>query len=259
MKTAIQIVSNADELTRAAAAAFVERAARAVQARGIFSVALSGGTTPRSIYSLLASDASMRARVPWERTHFFWGDERHVPPDHADSNYRMACEAMLVKVPVPAANIHRIKGEYADARSAADEYEADLREFFKLAPHELPRFDLVLLGMGQDGHTASLFPGTDALGERTRLVVANWVEKFKAFRITMTLPVLNNAASVIFFVSGAEKAAVLRDVLEGERGRFPSQLIHPADGGLLWLVDAGAAGLLSTSHSSTQSGLIELE
>lgn len=252
MKTEIQIVSNADELARAAATEFVERAARAVQTRGIFSVALSGGTTPRSMYSLLAIETSLRAQVPWEHIHFFWGDERHVPPDHADSNYRMACEAMLARVPVPAANIHRIKSEYADARSAADEYEKGLREFFKLAPHELPRFDLVLLGMGPDGHTASLFPGMDALGEYARLVVVNWVEKFKAFRITMTLPVLNNAASVIFFVSGAEKAAVLRDVLEGERGRFPSQLIHPADGRLLWLVDAGAASLLSTSRSPAQ-------
>ena len=249
MKTEIQIVSNGDELARAAAAEFVERAARAVQARGVFSVALSGGTTPRSLYSLLASDTSLRAQVPWEHIHFFWGDERHVPPDHADSNYRMTCEAMLSKAPVRAANIHRIKGEYADAQSAAAEYEAVLREFFTLAPDALPRFDLVLLGMGPDGHTASLFPGTAALDERARLVIANWVEKFKAYRITMTLPVLNNAASVIFFVSGAEKAAVLRNVLEGERGWFPSQLIHPADGQLLWLVDAGAASLLSTSRS----------
>ena len=252
MKTDIQIVSNADELARAAATEFVNRAAMAVQARGLFSVALSGGTTPRSLFSLLASDASLRAQMPWERIHFFWGDERHVPPDHADSNYRMAREAMLAKVPVPAANIHRIKSEYTEAQSAADEYEEDLRDFFKLVPYELPRFDLVLLGMGPDGHTASLFPGTDALDERERLVVANWVEKFNAFRITMTLPVLNNAASVFFFVSGAEKAEVLREVLEGERDRFPSQLIHPADGRLLWLVDAAAASLLSTSKSPAQ-------
>lgn len=240
MKPEIQIMPNAGELARAAATEFANRAVTADRANGLFSVALSGGTTPKSVYSILASDPSLRAQVPWDRIHFFWGDERHVPPDHPDSNYRMAREAMLASVPVPAASIHRIKGEYSDPRSAADEYEGVLRAFFGLAPEALPRFDLVLLGMGPDGHTASLFPGTDALGERKRLVVANWVEKFNAFRITMTLPVLNNAASVIFFVSGAEKAAVLREVLEGEGGRFPSQLIHPADGSLLWLVDAAA-------------------
>jgi len=240
MKPEIKIMPNAGELARAAATEFVNRAVTAVRANGLFSVALSGGTTPKSVYSLLASDPSLRTQVPWDRIHFFWGDERHVPPDHPDSNYRMAREAMLASVPVPAANIHRIKSEYSDAQSAADEYEQVLRAFFALAPEALPRFDLVLLGMGPDGHTASLFPGTDALGERKRLVVANWVEKFNAFRITMTLRVLNNAASVIFFVSGAEKAAVLREVLEGERGRFPSQLIQPTDGSLLWLVDAAA-------------------
>src|SRR5215813_2683628 len=240
MKPEIQIVSNATELARAAAAKFVSHATNAVQASGVFSVALSGGNTPKSVYSLLADDPSLRAQVPWDRIHFFWGDERHVAPDHQDSNYRMAREAMLDKVPVPAANIHRIKGEYGDARLAADEYEEDLRAFFKLRSGALPRLDLLLLGMGPDGHTASLFPGTKALGERERLVVSNWVEKFNTFRITMTLPVLNNAASVIFFVSGTEKSAVLHEVLEGQAGRYPSQLIQPVNGRLLWLVDSAA-------------------
>src|SRR5262245_47883864 len=177
MKLRIQRVSNATELARAAAAEFVSRAVMSVQASGRFSVALSGGTTPKIVYSLLASDPSLRAQAPWDRIHFFWGDERHVPPDHGDSNYRMAREAMLASVPVPNANIHRIKAEYADPQSAADEYEADLQAFFELGPNDLPRFDLVLLGMGPDGHTASLFPGTEALQERERLVVANWVQK----------------------------------------------------------------------------------
>src|SRR5215471_15208327 len=148
MKPEIRIVSDVTELARAAAAEFVNRAALAVQMSGSFSVALSGGTTPKSVFSLLADDPELRAKLPWECIHFFWGDERHVPPDHADSNYRMAREAMLAKVPVPAVNIHRIKGEYADARAAADEYEQDLRAFFGLGPGALPRFDLVLLGMG---------------------------------------------------------------------------------------------------------------
>jgi 6-phosphogluconolactonase len=190
----------------------------------------------------------------WERINFFWGDERHVPPDHAESNYRMTHEALLAKAPVRAANIHRIKGEYLDPQSAAAEYEGVLRKSFGLSSTELPRFDLVLLGLGPDGHTASLFPGTAALAERERLVVANWVEKFNAFRITMTLPVLNNAASVIFLVSGEGKATVLREVLEGGRDRFPSQLIRPADGTLLWLVDAAAAALLSTGQMRAEKG-----
>jgi 6-phosphogluconolactonase len=195
------------------------------------------------MFAILAGDDALRSRMPWGRVHFFWGDERHVPPDHPDSNYRMASEAMLSKVPVPVENIHRIRAENPDAGKAAEDYEQELRGFFKLEPGQLPAFDCVFLGMGPDGHTASLFPATKALHERKRLVVSNWVDKFQSFRITMTAPVLNNADMVIFLVSGEEKAEPLREVLEGEKqtDRFPSQLIEPTHGKLLWLVDRAAA------------------
>src|SRR5262249_2539250 len=233
-------------LSRAAATEFVRQAQEAVQAKGAFTVALSGGSTPKNLYALLADDSALRATIPWDKVHFFWGDERHVPPDHPDSNYRMAHEALLSKVPALPANVYRIKGEYPEASHAADEYDQTLRKFFGLAAGRFPRFDLLLLGMGPDGHTASLFPGTAALHESARLVVANWVEKFHSHRITLTPPVLNNAASIIFLVSGEEKADPLRSVLQGEEQpeRFPSQSISPAQGTVLWLVDRPAARLL---------------
>ncbi len=246
MNPTIHIVADIEELSRVAAVEFVHRAQDAVQAKGIFTVVLSGGSTPKSLYTLLADDVTLRAAVPWDKVHFFWGDERHVPPDHPDSNYRMAHEALLSKVLVPAANVQRIKSEYPEAHRAADEYDQRLREFFAVAVGHFPQFDLLLLGMGPDGHTASLFPGTAALHERTRLVVANCVEKFSTDRITLTPPVLNNAARIIFLVGGEEKAETLRAVLQGEQQpeRFPAQLISPTQGTLLWLVDRSAARLL---------------
>jgi 6-phosphogluconolactonase len=246
----IQIVTNADALCRSAATEMLSRAEDAAREKGAFTIVLSGGSTPKGLYALLADDASWRARVPWEKTHFFWGDERHVPPDHPDSNYRMAYEVMLSKVPVPAANIHRIKSEYANAEQAAREYEHTLREFFHVPPDHFPRFDLVLLGMGPDGHTASLFPGTAALQEQKSWVVANWVGKFSAERITMTAPALNNAACIVFLVSGEEKALPLKAVLEGrnEPEQLPAQLIQPRHGRLLWLVDQAAARLLRANQ-----------
>jgi 6-phosphogluconolactonase len=246
MKPVIHVVANLEELSRAAATEFVRQAQVAVQAKGAFTVALSGGSTPKNLYVLLADDTALHTTIPWDKVHFFWGDERHVPPDHPDSNYRMAHETLLSKIPVLPANVHRIKSEYPEASRAADEYEQTLREFFGLAAGRFPRFDLLLLGMGPDGHTASLFPGTAALHESARLVVANWVEKFHSYRITLTPPVLNNAASIIFLVSGEEKAETLRSVLQGEEQpeRFPSQSINPAQGTVLWLVDRPAARLL---------------
>ena len=246
MRPEIHIVADTEELSRVAAAKFVRRAKDAVQAKGTFTVALSGGSTPKSLYILLADDAALRAVVPWDKVHFFWGDERHVPPDHPDSNYRMEHEAMLSKVPVPPTNVHRIKSEHPEASQAADEYDQLLREFFGLAAEQFPQFDLVLLGLGPDGHTASLFPGTAALHEQTRLVVANWVEKFNTDRITLTPPVLNNAACIIFLVGGEDKAETLQAVLQGEKQleRFPAQLISPTHGTLLWLVDRPGTRLL---------------
>jgi 6-phosphogluconolactonase len=235
----LRILSTASELFHAAADEFISQASGK---NGRFSVALSGGSTPKSLYALLASEK--RNAIPWDRTYFFFGDERHVPPDHADSNYRMANESMFSKVPVRPENVYRIHGE-EDAEQAARSYEEALRTFFSLKPSEFPRFDLVLLGMGPDGHTASLFPGSAALNEERRLVVANWVEKLKSYRITMTFPVLNHAACVMFLTSGADKASMLREVLQNEKADLPCQRVRPINGGLLWLVDQAAASGLS--------------
>jgi 6-phosphogluconolactonase len=251
MKPEIRIVADSEALTRAAAELFVRWINEAAQTKDVVTVALSGGSTPKSLYSLLASDASLRSQVPWDKIHFFWGDERHVPPDHADSNYRMANEAMLSKVPVPAAHVHRIRVENPNAGQAAEEYERTLHTFVQPGGTTLPCFDVVLLGMGPDGHTASLFPGTTALQETTRLVVANWVEKFSTYRITLTLPVLNNADRMLCIVGGADKAEALQAVLDGDEQspRFPSQLIRPTHGRLIWLVDQAAASRLSCASS----------
>ncbi|MBI3328919.1 MAG: 6-phosphogluconolactonase [Nitrospinae bacterium] len=244
-KPDIRIVGDAEELSQAGAEEFVSRAAEAVRAQGLVTVALSGGSTPQAMFQRLASDA-LRDRVAWDKVHVFWGDERHVSPDHPESNYRMAHEALLSKVPVPAAHVHRIKTENPDASQAADEYARELRAFFRLGAGHVPRFDLVLLGMGPDGHTASLFPGTEAVHEHTRLVAAPWVEKFNTYRVTLTPPVLNNATSIIFLIGGEDKAEALWAVLEGDHhpDRFPSQVIRPIRGTLVWLVDRRAARLL---------------
>jgi len=241
----LRIVDDLRGLSQAAAEEFVTQATGTVRANGRFTVALSGGSTPKSLFSLLAS--TFRDQLPWDKMFFFWGDERHVPPDHPESNYRMAYEALLSKVPVPAENVFRVPAENPDASQAAADYEQTLRKFFELSPGTFPRLDLILLGMGPDGHTASLFPGTSGLREKSRLVVANWVEKFKAYRITFTLPVLNNAAVVTFLVGGADKAETVREVLEGSQPAelFPSKLIHPTNGRLMWMLDQAAAAALS--------------
>lgn len=240
----IRVVTDAAALASHTAEAFSRLARESIAAQGRFVVALAGGSTPKAAYGLLANEP-YRSRLQWDKIHVFWGDERHVPPAHADSNYRMAHDAMLSKVNLPTANIHRIIAEQ-EAQQAADAYETTLRTFFALAAGELPRFDLVLLGMGPDGHTASLFPGTAAVHERTRLVAAPWVEKFNTFRITMTPPVLCNAAHIVFAAGGDDKAETLCQVLQGDYqpDLYPSQVITPTQGTLLWLVDEAAARLL---------------
>ncbi len=247
-KPEVRIVENTERLAWEAAEEFVRQAGEGVEHRGAFTVALAGGSTPRVLYALLAGEggAPFRAQLPWERIHVFWGDERHVPPEHPDSNYRMAREAMLSRVPIPPENVHRIMSENPDAGKAADEYADELRRFFHVPIDRFPQFDLVLLGMGVDGHTASLFPGTVAVHEQKRLVATPWVEKFRAYRITLTPPVLNNAACILFLVSGEDKANALQAVLEGEYRpeRLPAQIIRPTAGRLLWIVDRPAARLL---------------
>ena len=232
-----------EEVAKRATDRFVEIAEQAIQKDGRFSVALAGGSTPKRIYQLLAA-APYKDRLDWSKVHIFFGDERCVPPDHADSNYRMANEAMISQVPVPPENVHRMVGE-GDAAANARLYEDELRSYF--GDEKWPRFDLVMLGMGDDGHTASLFPGTTALKEQSAWVVSNWVEKFNTFRITLTAPAINHAAHVMFIVTGAGKAERLPQVLRGARRpeELPSQLIRPEAGGALeWFTDKAAVANL---------------
>lgn len=247
------VLQDAGALAREAAARFESAAGDAVRARGRFAVALAGGTTPRGLYALLAGggDPPFRERVPWGATHVFFGDERAVPPDHPDSNYRMASETLLSRVPIPAENVRRIPAERPDPRAAAEEYERTIRAFFAPPPGVTPRFDLVLLGLGTDGHTASLFPGGAAIRETTRLVAAERTGRSDTWRITLTLPILNASACVMFLVSGGAKAAALRAVLRGPEhaaesaaeAEPPARLVRPGDGRLIFLADPAAARL----------------
>jgi 6-phosphogluconolactonase len=235
----IRVCADAADLARAAAEYFVALAGKAVATRGQFAVALAGGSTPRAAYALLASD-EFAARVDWLRVHVFWGDERCVPPDHPDSNYRMARAALLDHVPIPTDNIHRIQGEL-NPDQAASIYQGELQAVLGTGE----RFDLILLGMGVDGHTASLFPGITALEERERAVVAVYVENMQSWRVTLTLPIINAARHALFLVSGDAKAEVLAQINAGER--LPTSLVQPSHGQLTWLVDQNAASNLIES------------
>jgi 6-phosphogluconolactonase len=242
----VEIFSDKSALIRAEAQRIVTLANEAIGAHGRCLVALSGGSTPRPLYELLAS-APYAARVDWSRMHLFWGDERCVPPDHPDSNYRMTREALIDRVPLPVENVHRIRGE-GEPQEAAEEYERMLRGFFGPGDPPTRSFDLALLGMGPDGHTASIFPGTPATTEARRWAMAVHVERPRdMWRVTLTTVVLNAAANVTFLVAGADKAARLQEVLrEGGESRplLPAQLIRPTQGVLRWMVDAAAgAGL----------------
>jgi 6-phosphogluconolactonase len=235
----VRVFGSPQELFRASAEKFCAVGSEAIQTRGKFSVALSGGSTPRGLHQELVTDFS--SKLAWHKVFFFWGDERHVPPDSSDSNYRMAKETLLSKLPIPAENIFRIPSELADAKEAAKKYEQTLEKFFRPDQNSFPRFDFILLGMGPDGHTASLFPGTAALEEKDRFVAANWVEKLNTFRITLTYPVLNSAAAVMFLVSGDEKAEMVRRALKEPAANLPCQRVRPEPGELLWYLDKGAA------------------
>jgi 6-phosphogluconolactonase len=229
------------DLARKAGLEWMRAADEAIARAGRFAVALSGGNTPRALYAALAAD-EFRSRIAWDRVHFFWGDERSVPADHSDSNYRMACEALLARVPAPQANIHRIETERGPEKAAAA-YEAALGDFFASPPGTFPRFDLILLGIGEEGHTASLFPGSAALAERERLVIAAYVEKLKTYRITFTLPVLNSAAEVAFLVAGKAKAGVVKQTLR-DGADLPAARVAPTNGRLSWFLDKEAAAHL---------------
>lgn len=233
----IEIVADATELAESAARLFIKIAQRAITERNVFSVALSGGSTPKKLYELLASN-SFCEQLDWTKIHFFFGDERSVPPDSDESNFKMAEVALFSKIiRLPQENIHRVAAE-KPAADAASDYEQTLKNFFN---NELPRFDLILLGMGPDGHTASLFPDSPATEETTNFFIENWIEKFGAYRLTLTFPVINNARQVLFLVAGADKAGVLAEVVQGSAKKYPAQMINLADGELLWLIDQAAS------------------
>ncbi len=239
----------AEALSQAAATEFVRCAVDAVAGRSRFLVALSGGSTPRRLYQLLSAPPH-RDQIDWKSVEFFWGDERCVPPDHKDSNYRMAREALLERVPIPTQQVHRIKAESPDRAAAARAYQEELARVCGVdAGGPPPRLDLILMGMGPEGHTASLFPYTTALKETTRWVVVNHVPKLAADRITMTLPILNQAREFLFLVAGADKADALADVLEGppQPDKLPAQSIQPTAGRVVWFVDRPAAARLTTT------------
>jgi len=246
--SAFEVVVLPDLLAASAAAAerFVARARGAVAARGECAVALAGGSTPQTLYAMLA-EKPFRGDVPWEHLRVFWGDERCVPPDDPESNFRMVRQALLDRVPVPADRVHRMPADRRDLSAAADEYERTLRRYLPAAPDGWPRFDVVLLGLGDNAHTASLFPGTPAVREARRAVMALYVAEVGANRMTVTAPVLNHAAEVLFLVSGAAKAAPVWRVLEGpwQPDAVPAQVVRPVDGALVWLLDAPAASRLS--------------
>lgn len=240
----VRIVADEAALHAAAAAEIATALASAARARGHASLVLSGGSTPRGVYAALANGDGLPTPVPWRQVHVFWGDERHVPPDHPDSNYRMAHEALLRHVDVRGDHVHRIAAELADATAVAADYAREIRAVGEA--DAFPRFDVVLLGLGADGHVASLFPGSTALAARTTLVEATFVAAQNAYRITMTLPLLNAAHAVIGIVAGAGKAAAVRDVLQprSETPVLPGRLVQPDHGRLLWLLDRAAASEL---------------
>ncbi|MFB3820389.1 MAG: 6-phosphogluconolactonase [Candidatus Methylomirabilales bacterium] len=248
LKPAVVLSESPSSAADAAAVRVADVLRRAIDRRGHAAIALSGGKTPRETYARLAQPPHVHA-VAWGQVEVFWGDERCVPPDHAQSNYRMALEAWLFDAPIPKRNIHRMRGE-ADPKAAAREYEETLRVALQVPARETPRLDLVLLGIGLDGHTASLFPGSPALTEDNRLVVATFVQKVNGWRLTATPRLLNAARHVIFLVTGAEKAAIVREVLRGPVApeRLPAQIVQPGDGRVEWLLDRDAGKLLSNAE-----------
>lgn len=239
MNGRLEVFPTAAAFQQGAANRIVNVLQEALRGREKASVALAGGGTPGSIYRLLGSER-YRDKIAWENVHFFWGDERCVPPDMPESNFRMAKESLLERIAVPPENVHRVRGEW-EVKEAARDYEEEIRAFFSLRGEELPEFTLMLLGLGEDGHTASLFPGSEALHERRRIVAEVFGGTPSLFRVTLTLPVINRSGTVLALVAGESKASILREVLEGAELRYPAQYVKPASGRLFWLTDAGAA------------------
>jgi len=234
----VRVLPSDEELFRASAEKFCEIGKQAIREHGRYTVALSGGSTPKGLHYELAT--TFAKELPWDKVFFFWGDERHVPPDFPESNFRMAKETLLSKLPIPPENIFRMRGEIPDANQAAAMYEQWLREFFRPAAGQVPRIDFILLGIGPEGHTASLFPDTKALPEKQHLVVGNYVAVHSTWRITCTYPVLNNGANVMFLVNGASKADIVRTALKDPSANLPCQGVQPISGNLMWYLDSAA-------------------
>ncbi len=238
LRPEILISDDLEHLSLRAAELFVSYASEAITLRKNFRAALSGGSTPKRLYALLASEP-YRSCVDWRSVELFFGDERCVPPEHRDSNFKTIDEALLSHVP---AKVHRVRGELPP-REAALHYEKEIRRAFSFEAG-IPSFDLIILGLGADGHTASLFPGAEALDETDRLAVEVYVERLDNWRVTLTLPVLNAARKVLFLVSGREKAEIVREITGGPGGGYPASLVRPSEGSVLWLLDKAAASLL---------------
>lgn len=243
----IKILDDDLHLNNFAAEKFVEIANQSIKKNNQFTVALAGGSTPKSLYQLLASE-KFRDKIDWSKVYFFFGDERHVSPTDKDSNFKMANESFFESLKIDEKNIFRWQTESNEAEKIAADYEYKIKNFFDLSAADLPRFDLILLGMGNDGHTASLFPLTEALTETKKIAVANRVEKLDTTRLTLTLPTINNAANVVFLIKGADKGETLQNVLEGDfqPDKYPSQAVKPRDGNLYWLIEREAARLLKS-------------
>ncbi|WP_162053151.1 6-phosphogluconolactonase [Pontibacter pamirensis] len=239
----VKIFEDEAQLSKAAAELFIQKAQEAVKQHGLFTVALTGGSSPVQLYTLLAQ-LPYREQVPWEKMFVFWGDERWVPLTANENNARMAMEILLNKVPVPEDQVYPMYEEDTEPEAFAQQYEQLLQQHFNKQP---PQFDLILLGMGDDGHTASLFPGTEVLQETSRLVQAYYLKPQSMHRITLTAPLINQAKTICFLTFGSKKAPALQQVLEGERNpeKYPSQLIQPKQGELIWFVDESAASLLT--------------
>lgn len=259
-KVLYRVSSTPSAVAHAAAQLFTSAAFAATQARGVARIAISGGTTPKAMFQLLADPAqSYLQQVPWDKLALYWVDERCVPPDHPESNFRMTREAMLSKVPLPSEQIFRMEGELEPAVAAA-RYESTIRNSFRLEGAETPTFDLILLGMGDDGHTASLFPHTAALEDITDIAVANHVPQKDTWRITLTSPVINQGREVAFLIEGAAKAQIVHQVFQGpwQPETLPSQLIRPASGSLTLLLDSAAASNLPEPDKGTSLGILEI-
>ncbi len=242
----IEVLNTVDDLSRKAANIFMTKAAAASGDKGKLSVAFSGGSTPAPFFSLLSTDA-YRSSINWDRVHIFWTDERCVPPDHPDSNYKLAFDLLLSEVPVPEANIHRIPGELG-SEEAARIYDRDLRVYF--SNQAIPRFDLIYLGVGTDGHTASIFPGEIAAENMAHATISVFVEKLASHRVSLSLPVINNASTVVFLVTGKSKAEIVRGILEGKNPDLPAARVNPVTGESVWLLDLEAAA--SLTHIETK-------